>query len=302
MPASSCRPSRLPSAYRQRALPGDAPAVGSGGHRLAARASSLAFAVAVAVVAAAATSPASAALFGDDEARKAIIDLRARVDAMQQDLVRRLEQVSQRQGDLEARIARLEQGQRVNLEQQNQIELLRQEVARLRGQVEEQLNALDQTRRQQKELTSQLDSRLKQFEPVQVTIDGKNVSVEQSEKRAYDAALEQFRASDFKAATASFQAFQKSWPESAYAPLAAYWEGGARYASGDFKGAIATMRALAQRHPDNPRVPDGLLILGNAQADAGDRKAARETFKSIVDRYPDTSAAGGARERLAAIK
>ncbi len=248
-----------------------------------------------------ASAPA-AAIFGDDEARKAIIDLRARVDAFQQDTVRRLEQLAQKQGDLEARIARLEQGQRVNLDQQNQLEMLRQDVARLRGQVEEQLNAIDQTRKQQKDLSSQFDSRLKQFEPVQVTIDGKNVSVEQAEKRAYDAALEQFRASEFKGATTAFQAFQKSWPDSAYAPLATYWEGGARYASGDFKGAIATMRALAQRFPDNPRVPDGLLILGNAQADAGDRKGARETFKSIVDRYPDTSAAGGARERIAALK
>lgn len=242
------------------------------------------------------------ALFGDDEARKAIIDLRSKVEAWQQDTTRRLEQILQKQGEIEARVARLEQGQRVNLEQQNQIENLRQEVARLRGQVEEQLNALDQTRKQQRDLTSQVDSRLKQFEPVQVTIDGRTFSVEQSEKKAYEAALDQFRASDFKAAIAGFQAFQKSYPDSAYGPVAIYWEGGARYASGDFKGAIASMRTLAQRHPDNPRVPDGLLILGNAQADAGDRKAARETLKSIVDRHPDTSAAGSARERLSALK
>ena len=242
------------------------------------------------------------ALFGDDEARKAIIELRARFDQLQADHGRRLEQMLQKQGDLESRIARLEQGQRVNLEQQNQLETLRQEVARLRGQVEEQLNALDQTRRQQKDLTSQLDSRLKQFEPVQVTLDGKTYSVEQAEKRAYDAALDQFRASDFKSATASFQNFLKSYPDSPYSPLVLYWDGGARYANGDFKGAITTMRALAKNHPDSPRVPDGLLILGNAQADSGDRKGARDTFKSIIDKYPDTSAAGGARERFNALK
>lgn len=242
------------------------------------------------------------ALFGDDEARKAIVDLRGKVETMQQETVRRLEQISNKQGEIEARVSRLEQGQRVNLQQQNQIELLREEVARLRGQLEEQLNTLDQTRRQQRDLGKQLDSRLKQFEPVQVTIDGKSVNVEQAEKKAYDAALDQFRSSDFKSATVSFQAFQQAYPESAYGPLANYWEGGARYASGDFKGAITAMRTLAKRSPDNPRVPDGLLILGNAQADSGDRKGARETFKSIIDNHPDTSAAGSARERLAAIK
>ena len=85
-------------------------------------------------------------------------------------------------------------------------------------------------------------------------------------------------------------------------PLVLYWEGGARYASGDFKGAIGTLRQLQQRHPDSERLPDGLVILGNAQADSGDRKSARDTFRQIAEKYPDTSAAGTARERLAALK
>ena len=240
----------------------------------------------------------AAALFGDDEARKAIIDLRGRLDGLQQDMNRRFESVVEAQ----ARLDRLEQAQRGSLDQQNQMEGLRQEIARLRGQLEEQANEIALLKRTQGEFGATVEGRLKQFAPVPMTIDGRTVEVDQAERRAYEAALDQFRASDFKAATAAFQAFQKQYADSPLMPLVLYWEGGARYASGDFKGAIGTLRQLQQRHPDSERLPDGLVILGNAQADSGDRKSARDTFRQIAEKYPDTSAAGTARERLAALK
>jgi tol-pal system protein YbgF len=242
------------------------------------------------------------AIFGDDEARKAILELRSRLDNLQQDSNRRLEAVLQAQSQLEGRVGRLEQAQRGNLDQINQLEQLRQEIARLRGLLEEQANEVAQMRRQQREITGALDSRLKQFEPVPVTVDDKTVNVDQAEKRAYDAALDQFRASDFKGAASSFAAFQKQYPESPLSPLVLYWEGGARYASGDFRGAISTLRQLQQRYPESQRIPDALLITGNALADSGDRRGARDTFKLVSDRYPDTPAAGTARDRLNALK
>jgi tol-pal system protein YbgF len=247
------------------------------------------------------TTPAWA-IFGDDEARKAVLEVRGKLEVFQRETLRQLNELARQQADIEQRLGRLEQGQRVNLDQQNQLEALRQEVARLRGQLEVQANEMAKTRKQQEGLSAAMDSRLKQFEPVQVTIDDQAVSVEQSEKRAYDAALEMFRASDFKGAIASFQAFQKSYPESPYVPLVLYWQGGAQYASGDHKGAIGTLEQLARKYPNNPRVPDAMLILGNAQADAGDRKSARETFKTIGDKFPGTPASGAAKERLSALR
>ncbi len=242
------------------------------------------------------------AIFGDDEARKAVLEVRGRLEVLQRDTLRQLNELGRQQADIEQRLSRLEQGQRVNIEQQNQIEQLRQEVARLRGQIEVQLNDLAQTRRQQKDLTVALDSRLKQFEPVQVTIDDRSVTVEQPEKRAYDAALDLFRASDFKGAIAAFAALLKSYPNTPYRPLSLYWQGGAHYANGDFKPAITTLDQLIRQFPDNPRVPDAMLIVGNAQADAGDRKAALQTYRAIGDKFPNTPASGAARERMAGLR
>ncbi len=242
------------------------------------------------------------AIFGDDEARKAILDLRGRLEGLQQDMNRRVEALVQSQAELGSRLDRLEQAQRGSLDQQNQMEGLRQEIARLRGQLEEQANEITQIRRQQGEFGATMDGRLKQFEPVPMTIDGRSVNVDQTERRVYEAALDEFRASNFKAAIGSFQAFQKQYPDSPLLSQVLYWEGGARYANGDFKGAITTLRQLQQRHPDSDRIPDGLVILGNAQADSGDRKSARDTFRQIAEKFPDTSAAGTARERLSALK
>jgi tol-pal system protein YbgF len=242
------------------------------------------------------------ALFGDDEARKAVLEVRGKLDVFQRETLKQLNEFGRQQADMEQRLVRLEQGQRVNLDQQNQLEALRQEVARLRGQLEVQYNELSQTRKQQKDLTTALDSRLKQFEPVQVTLDERTLSVDQNEKRAYDAALEVFRGSDFKGAVNAFQSFQKTYPDSAYLPWVLYWQGGAHYAAGEQKGAISALEQMARRFPDNPRVPDAMLILGNAQADAGDRKSARETFKTIGEKYPGTPASGAAKERLTALR
>ena len=152
------------------------------------------------------------AIFGDDEARKAVLEVRGKLEVFQRETLRQLNELGRQQVDLEQRLGRLEQGQRVNLDQQNQLEALRQEVARLRGQIEVQTNELSQTRKQQKELSAALDTRLKQFEPVDVTVDNRTFSVDQNEKRAYDAALERFRSSDFKGAIAAFQSFQVAGP------------------------------------------------------------------------------------------
>ena len=242
----------------------------------------------------AAVAPAHAQLFSDDEARRAILDLRSRVEAMQRENGRRLD-------ELATRLERIEQTTRGQLELQNQIQGLRQEIASLRGQLEVQTNELAKTQRGQRDLATDLDTRLKRFEPVAATVDGRQVNVDPAERRAYEGALAIFRAGDFRGAQAAFQQFQAAYPQSPYAPAVQYWIGSAQYAQKDNKGAISTLQAFVQRNPDHPRVPDALLTVGNAQADAGDRKAAADTFRGIAEKFEGSGAAQTARERLASV-
>ena len=235
---------------------------------------------------------ASAALLSDDEARRAIIDLRGKLELQAKEGNRRIDELT----------GRLEQATRGQLELQNQIELLRQEVATLRGQLEVQTNELAQTQRQQRDLFADVDSRVKRFEPVQVQIDGRTVSVDPEERRQFDAALAQFRAGDFAASIAAFQQFRSRWPASAYLPGALFWTGSAQYAVKDYKAAIATNEALLSRFPDHPRAADALLNVGFSQAESGDRKAARNTLEAVGAKFPGTQAAQLARERLSTLR
>ena len=246
-----------------------------------------------ALLLAATALPARAQLFSDDEARRAILDVRGRVEQLQRDTLRRIE-------DLSARIDRIEQTTRGQLDLQNQIQAMRQEIATLRGQLEVQTNELVKTQRSQRELAGDVDGRLKRFEPVAVNLDGRQVNVDPAERRAYEGALAVFRAGDFRGAQSAFQQFAAAYPQSPYSPSVQYWIGSSQYAQKDNKGAIATLQSFAQRHPDHPRAADALLTVGNAQLDAGDRKAASDTFRLVTEKYDGSGAAQTARERLAA--
>jgi tol-pal system protein YbgF len=258
---------------------------------LAARRVARAAAAAAIVVA---TLPAQAQLFSDDEARRAILDVRSRVEQMQREMLKRIEELS-------TRVERLEQTTRGQLELQNQIQAMRQEIASLRGALEVQTNELSKTQRSQRDLASELDARIKRFEPVAVSLDGKQVNVDQGERRTYEAALATFRGGDFKGAQSAFLQFQAAYPQSPYSPSVAYWIGSSQYAQKDNKSAITTLQGFVQRYPDHPRAADALLTVGNAQVDLGDRKAAADTFRIVTEKFDGSGAAQTARERLAAL-
>jgi tol-pal system protein YbgF len=231
---------------------------------------------------------AQAGIFDDDEARKAILDLRKEA----RDGDARIEK------SLTESNARIDAQQRSTLELSNQIQLLREEVAKLRGALEVQSNELANQQRRNKDLYGDLDARLKTLEPRKVSVDGREASVERSEEQSYSAALELFKNGDMKGAQAAFTSFLQRYPSSGYAPLATYWMGASQYGSKDFKGAQSTMTAFVQRYPDSPRVADAWLTIGNAQLDGGDKRSANRTFGKVINEFPNTNAAQQARERL----
>jgi tol-pal system protein YbgF len=220
---------------------------------------------------------AHAGLLEDDEARRAILDLRQRVE---------------RQGE------EIQQFQRSLLEQQNQFEALREETARLRGEKEE----LSQELRRQQELSQGVDDRLKKFEPTKVKVDGVEFVAEPAETKAYEDALAIFRKGDFAAASGAFNDFIKRYPKSGYVVPSLFWVGNAQYANRDYNNAIKNFNTLLNKAPSHQRAPDAMLSVGNCQLELKDIKAARKTLADVVKTYPNTEAASAATERLAKLK
>ncbi len=240
------------------------------------------------------TLPAHAGLFDDDEARKAILDLRAKHEALAKDLNERLSAIA-------SRLDRLEQTSRGQLELSNQIEQLRNEMARLRGQLEVQANELANLQRANRDQATQVAERLRKFDPIAVTIDGKSFKVEPSEKQAYDNALASFQSGDFKTAQSALNQFAIQNPQSPYRASAEYWSVASIFAQRDWKNAVSGFQSFIARFADSPRVPDALLNMGNAHIELRERAAARKVFEQLIEKFPDSSAAAQAKERLTSL-
>ena len=247
-----------------------------------------AFALAACVL----TFNAGAALFEDDEARRAILDLRQKVDISQQ----RLTEDVRKAGDENAQL------RRSLLDLSNQIEMLRSEMATMRGQNEQLARSVAEMQRTQKDLTQGVDERLRKFEPGKVTVDGREFAAEQAEKQEFETALATLRKGDFAAAQTSFLGFINRYPKSGYRTPALFWLANAQYALRDYRSAVANFRALVAADPDHMRAPEALLSTANCQVELKDAKSARKTLEELVKTYPQSEAAAVAKDRLSKMK
>ena len=233
-----------------------------------------------------------AGLFEDEEARRAILDLRQRVEAVRLESEQGVSRASEDRTLL----------RRSLLELQNQIETLRSEMAKLRGLNEQLSRDVAEMQRRQKDTAQGVDDRLRQFEPTKVAVDGREFMAEPAEKRDYEAALAVFRKGDFPAAQTVFLDFLKRYPESGYGPSALFWLGNAQYATRNYKEAMINFRALIAREPDHLRAPEAVLSIANCQIELKDTRGARKTLDDLIKAYPQAEAAVAAKERLSRLK
>ena len=236
-----------------------------------------------------------AALFEDGEARRAIIEMRQRVDGLQQSGQRSTEEL-RKLGEENSQL------RRSLLDLQNQIETLRADQAKLRGQNEQLLRDAADLQRRQKDIAQGVDERLRQFEPVNVTLDGQEFQADPSEKRDFEAALAVFRSGKFPEAGAAFAAFVRQYPRSGYTPTARFWLGNAQYATRDYKEAINNFKLMLSEAPTHARAPEAALSIANCQIELKDTRTARKTLEDLVRAYPQSEAAVAAKERLSRLK
>lgn len=233
-----------------------------------------------------------AGLFEDDDARKAILELRQRVETLRLD------------SETARKVTAGENASLGNsmLDLQRQIELLRADVSSLRGANEQLMKELTDVQRRQKEQSQALNDRVGKLEPLKVTLDGLEFLADPAEKRDFEAALAVFRKGDFANAQNMFVGFVGRYPSSAYVVSALFWLGNAQYATRDYKEAVTNFRALIARNPEHLRASEAVLSIANCQLELKDVKGARKTLTDLIKAYPETEAAIAAKERLLALK
>ena len=231
---------------------------------------------------------ARAGMFDDDEARRDIAALRVQVGANQKTVEDRLARIETLLQDRSIELAKL-------------IDELKQDFARMRGQIEVQTNQIDTLDRRQKDLYVDLDARLRKLEASAQAQEKQAAAAPDpaAEAKVYEAALNQFKLGNYQSSVAAFQNFLASYPNSQQVSSAQYWIGNAYYALRDFKTAIAAQQKVLASWPDSAKAPDALLNIASCQAELGEGKAARETLQGLLKKYPGTPAAEQAKQRLA---
>ena len=236
---------------------------------------------------AALAAPASAwALFDDDEARARVEQLRKDVEAMQKSIDARFANAADRNAIVDLA---------------GQIDALRSDLAKLRGQVEVLTHEMEVADKRQKDLYLDIDTRLRKLEQAQPGGGEKlppEAAASPAETKAYEAALNQFKLGNYALAVSAFQGFLVTYPQSPLAPSAQYWIGNSLYAQHNYKGAIAAQQKVLATWPDNSKAADAMLNIASSQEALGDRRAAQRTLEGLVAKYPDSPAAASAKQRL----
>ena len=214
------------------------------------------------------------AILSDDEARRAILELRKSVSTSQAAI----------------------------LDLQNQLDKHKSENAQLRGQIESLQKQNDDLSNNQKSFYQDLDARVSRLEPQNVEVEGVTGIVQAGEKSSYDEALKSFQAGQIKNADGEFTSFIRKYPSSPYLPLALYWSGNTKYALKDYKAAITQLQGLISRYPGHQRVPAAILTMANANLESGKKAVAKKLFTDLIAKYPDSDAANEAKPILAGIK
>ncbi len=238
---------------------------------------------------------ASGQLFSDPEMRRRVDELRQELQATQQRIDARL-------GAIESSAVE----RRAILDLSGQIEALRAELARSRGQIEVLLNQLENSDKRQKDLYVDIDTRLRRLEQVKEQAAAAtpekppaDATPSSAENKVYEAALNQFKLGNYSAAISTLQGLLVTYPESKLAPNAQYWIGMGYSGQRDYKNAIAAHQQVIAGWPTDPKAADAMLSIASSQEAMGDRAASQKTLQGVMAKYPGSQAAASAKLRLA---
>jgi tol-pal system protein YbgF len=248
-----------------------------------------------------ANTPAMAGLFADDDARKQVKQLEARIVKLEQTL-------SSSEADKEQYI-------RSTLDLQMQMEALNTELRKLHGQNEELLHNLQDAEKRQKDFYIDLDTRLRRVEAGEAAAatatasaseraDGtKDVPVDPvTENRAFESAYTLYKSENYLNAATAFRDFLKNYPQSVHEANVHYWMGNAYFLLKDCKNSINSYQSLIANYQDHPRVAEAMLNIADCQQSLNNKTAAKKTLKQLISQFPGSDASEKAKKRLATIK
>lgn len=206
-------------------------------------------------------------------------------------------------------------------------EKLQQQVAQLKGTIEEQNHRIDSLQEKQKLLYLDIDSRLAELESNNSThknaVDLTTPSAPKVEPQnnqepkttampvtdssspqlsgfqdEYDIAFAHLRAGRFLESARAFEDFIQKYPDNELTDNAYYWLGESYYVKRQYPQALAAFQSLTSKFPNSTKAPDSWLKIGYSYYEMDDLAKAEENLKKVINNYPNSSVARLAQNRL----
>ena len=218
--------------------------------------------------------------------------------------------------DLDMRLARIERvvANRSLLDLANQIEAARADLRSVHNSVDQLSHELGQSRKEQRDLYADLDSRLKKVEAraasaPQVGADAAAPAAAAGaeaaagdDQSAYQAAFALLKDSDYDKAITAFQQFLAAYPNSEYGDNAQYWLGETYYVNRRFTEALSAFEAVRDKYGQSRKLPDAMLKIGYCDYELKQLDKAKAVLTEVVEKFPDTPAGHLAAARLEKMK
>lgn len=247
------------------------------------------------------TGTSFAGLFQDDEARRAILSIRKKIETIEQDRINDNQAIQGSNGFKGLR----DESQKIKidlLDLQKSIEELRSDIAKQLGQQEQLTKELSDIKAKQRELAQSFDERMRRFEPVKVNVDGKDFLAEPNETQEYETYLAALRKGDFKLAKQGFNDFLRHYPKSGYQSLSLFWLASAQYAAREYRDAISNFKLAIEANPASAKSPEAMLLIASSYAELKDIRSARKFLEDLIKTYPQSEAATTGKSNLLKLK
>lgn len=194
-----------------------------------------------------------------------------------------------------------------------QLQMQEQELATLRGQIEELRQQLDQMRQAERDRFIDLDTRINALasstapalpEETSSTAAQNEPSADpEAERSAYLGAKDKLVGGDYAAAAVAFEDYLKKYPKGQFASFAHFWLGET------YRGmptpqpdkAMQHFTAVVDEFPDSGKASSAMYKLAVLQYEAGDITRAKVTLNKLVKQFPSSSDAGLAKSMLSQL-
>lgn len=244
---------------------------------------------------------AHSALFDDEEARKKILEVEKNVQSQNQatqSAIRDLKQSNEQRDTIT---------KNGFADMQMQIDALKQENARLKGELEVANHKVETTLQRQKDLYTDIDERLRKLESAPVAETATPTQPAVAEKNSQEFQLLELanglsKESKHKDAFNVYDKFLKDYPGSSLAPDAMYGLGYSQFALKNYKSSIATQQKLIDTYADSPKVPDAIFNMANSQIQLGLVPGAKKSLRDLIAKFPNSELVPTAQKRLKALE